>query len=336
MKSTLTALFVAVLLLNACNTSETVKEKLWYESPAEDWFSALPLGNGRLGAMVFGTLEEEHIQMNEESLWAGRPENPYPENVQEHYLKFQDLNLKGNFTEALDYAMENLAVTPTSFRSYEPLGDLFVTMGHGNAENYRRELDLETGISKVQYEIDGKKYLRESFISDTYDAMFFHFKSINGDKLEASVRFDREKDIRQLVDENNILSVNGQIFDDEDGYDANIGGSGKGGYHMKFAARIAVKSDDGEVLAEVDVPDAMYLDEDLEFGEYVYCITFVYESGAETCAGEICETVEVTGGAFVDGLVVQAAYLGGAPVEGALVWIYNDDASFEFQKESHF
>ncbi|MBD3183335.1 glycoside hydrolase family 95 protein, partial [Candidatus Poribacteria bacterium] len=252
MKYRFTYLLSVFIFLYSCNTSENVKEKLWYKAQAKDWFSALPLGNGRLGAMIFGTVEEERIQMNEESLWAGCPENPYPENVKEHYLKFQELNLKGNYTEALDYAMENLAVKPTSFRSYTPLGELFVKTGHTNAENYRRELDLETGINTVSYEIDGKKYIRESFISSKYDAMFFHFRSPDADKMEASVRFEREKDIKQFVNENNVLCIDGQIYDDEDGYDANKGGSGEGGYHMKFAARIAVKSDKGEVLVEGD------------------------------------------------------------------------------------
>jgi len=236
----------------SCGQTKRVGEKLWYKSPAKDWFSALPLGNGRLGAMVFGTLEEEHIQMNEESLWAGCPEDPYPENIQEHYLKFKELNLKGNYSEALNYAMENLAISPTSFRSYTTLGDLFIKLNHKNASNYRRELDLETGIHTVEYELKGKKYRRESFISDKYNAMFFHFTTLDGEKMDATIRHEREKDIKQYVDENNVLCIDGQIFDDPAGYDDNKGGSGKGGYHMKFAGRIGVKADDAELHVNVD------------------------------------------------------------------------------------
>lgn len=162
MKIRFILLISAFIALYFCGQAKGISEKLWYKSPAKDWFSALPLGNGRLGAMVFGTIKEEHIQMNEESLWAGCPEDPYPENVQEHYLKFQKLNLNGNYADALDYAMKNLAISPTSFRSYATMGDLFVSLNHNNASNYRRELDLETGINKVEYEINGKKYRRES------------------------------------------------------------------------------------------------------------------------------------------------------------------------------
>lgn len=242
MKIKMTFLLIVFVSIYSCNKPETIGEKLWYKSPAKDWFSALPLGNGRLGAMVFGTVEEEHIQMNEESLWAGCPEDPYPENVKEHYQKFQELNLKGNYTEALDYAMKNLAISPTSIRSYTPLGDLFVSLNHTNAINYRRELDLETGINTVEYELNGKRYRRESFISDKYNAMFFHFVSLDGDKMDAAIRYEREKDIKQYVDDSNVLCIDGQLFDDPDGYDDNKGGSGKGGYHMKFASRIAVKA----------------------------------------------------------------------------------------------
>lgn len=247
MRVKLSLVIIALISIYSGGQAKGISEKLWYKSPAKDWFSALPLGNGRLGAMVFGTVEEEHIQMNEESLWAGCPEDPYPENVKEHYLKFQELNLKGNYSEALDYAMNNLAISPTSIRSYTTMGDLFIKMNHRNASNYRRELDLKTGINTVEYELNGKKYRRESFISDKYNAMFFHFTSLNGEKMDASIRYEREKDIKQYVDENNVLCIDGQIFDDPDGYDDNKGGSGRGGYHMKFASRIAVKTDDGEL-----------------------------------------------------------------------------------------
>jgi len=250
MRNTWIFMIIALVATLSCSRQEAISEKLWYTSPAEDWFSALPLGNGRLGAMVFGTPGEEHIQMNEESLWAGCPEDPYPENVQEHYLKFQELNLRGEYSEALEYAMDHLAVSPTSIRSYTPLGDLFIKLNHTDVGSYRRELDLETGIHTVEYEIDGKKFRREAFISDKYNAMFFHFTSLDGEKMEAAIRYEREKDIKQYVDDNNVLCIDGQLFDDPEGYDDNKGGSGQGGYHMKFASRVAVNLNGGELIAK--------------------------------------------------------------------------------------
>jgi len=252
MKQSILLLLVLITFSIACTHKEQkgISEKLWYKSPAKNWFSALPLGNGRLGAMVYGTVETERIQMNEESLWAGCPEDPYPENITEHYSKFQQLNLQGNYTEALDYGLKNLAVSPTGKRSYTTLGELFVSLNHKNADNYRRELDLETGINTVEYKIDGKRYIRESFVSDKYNAMFFHFKSLDETKMDADIRYEREKDVKLYIDKNNVLCVDGQIFDDPDGYDDNPGGSGKGGHHMKFASRIAVKPVGGNISAD--------------------------------------------------------------------------------------
>ena len=186
---------------------------------------------------------EEHLQLNEESLWAGTPEDPYPENVKAHYAEFQKLNLEGKYEDALAYAMEHLAISPTSIRSYEPLGDLFIGFNHGEkTETYKRILDLETGITKVVYQIKGKKYLRESFISSKYNVIFYKFESIDGAPVESHIRFTRKKDIKQTIN-NNQIQIIGQIFDDANGFDANKGGSGKGGYHMKFASNIAVKTD---------------------------------------------------------------------------------------------
>lgn len=89
--------------------------------------------------------------------------------------------------------------------------------------------------------------------------MFFHFTSLNGEKMDATIRYEREKDIMQYVNDKNVLCIDGQIFDDPDGYDDNPGGSGKGGYHMKFATRIAVKTKDGEIKSsgnQLTVKDA--------------------------------------------------------------------------------
>ncbi len=233
---------------------------LWYKAPASQWFEALPIGNGRLGAMVFGGVNEDHLQLNEESLWAGMPENPYPDEVRRHYTRFQELNLEGNYTGAYEYARENLAISPTSIRSYQPLGDLYLQFDHSSkSEKYKRNLDLEKGVSTTEYMIDGNCYLRESFISADYDVIVYHFKSLNKIETSCKVRFDREKDITKRILSNNVLEINGQIFDAPDGFDDNPGGSGKGGYHMKFNSHVAFSSTDGKVSfsgEELTIEDA--------------------------------------------------------------------------------
>jgi alpha-L-fucosidase 2 len=197
--------------------------------------------------MVYGTPEKEHLQLNEESLWAGCPENPYPEEVGKHYEKFRQLNLAGKYEEALAYGLDNLTVNPSSIRSYETLGDIYLDFGHKNTENYKRKLDLETGITTVEYEINGNRFKRESFISSKYDAIFYRFESIDDKATSCSINFDRKKDIKFLTDNEKII-VDGQIFDDPNGYDDNPGGSGEGGDHMRFAAHIGLLLDNGKTI----------------------------------------------------------------------------------------
>ncbi len=106
--------------------SDLVQDKirLWYDEPASKWTDALPVGNGRLGAMVYGTALKERLQLNEESLWAGEPTDAYPENFSENIRKVQRLVLEGRISEARELGLEKLTKSPTSFRSYEPLGGL--------------------------------------------------------------------------------------------------------------------------------------------------------------------------------------------------------------------
>ncbi len=167
------------LILTGCNPASQSLNTFWYDSPAEHWMEALPLGNGRLGAKVYGQPGEEQIQLNEESLWAGCPEDPYPEDIKKHYACFQRLNLSGKFEEALQYGMENLTISPTSIRSYQTLGDLYIRFMHGRATNYKRSLNLEEGIHTVAYEVEGHRFIRESFISSKYNSIFYHFRCLD-------------------------------------------------------------------------------------------------------------------------------------------------------------
>ena len=103
---------------------------LWYQQPADRWEEAVPLGNGRLGAMVFGGVEQERLQLNEESLWAGCPVETYPEDFQENLQTLQGMVLAGKAAEAVEFGVAHMTKRPTSFRSYEPLADLNLEFSH--------------------------------------------------------------------------------------------------------------------------------------------------------------------------------------------------------------
>lgn len=230
--------------LGACSEGTDFSEQLWYRQPAGNWFEALPLGNGRLGAMVFGGVGQEHLQLNEESLWAGCPEDPYPEDVEIHYPRFQQLNLEGKFQEAYEYAYEHLPARPTSIRSYQPLGDLYLKFNHGEAANYKRSLDLSSGKVLIEYEVDGKRFKREAFISEDPDVLIYRFESLDDVPVDCELSFKREKDVL-VQNKADGIEIVGQIFDDPNGYDDNAGGSGAGGKHMKFAGLAKLKLDSG-------------------------------------------------------------------------------------------
>ena len=141
-------LSLLVVFSSACSkTEKTVKNnqlKLWYKTPAKKWTDAFPLGNGRLAAMCFGGTDTERFQLNEESLWAGCPSNPYADNFREKLTKLQNLVLAGEFEKANDFGIKNMTAGPTSFRSYEPLADLFIQFANKDPiSDYKRELEIK-------------------------------------------------------------------------------------------------------------------------------------------------------------------------------------------------
>jgi alpha-L-fucosidase 2 len=136
---------------------------LWYEQAAEQWTEALPLGNGRLGVMVFGKTEQEIIPVNEDTLWSGYPREKGPKNKAGVSRTMRDLAMRGGFagTEEL---FEKEISSPWS-QSYLPLGDLLIGFDHRNVKNYTRSLDLDRAVLTVRYEYEGAVYTREHFVS---------------------------------------------------------------------------------------------------------------------------------------------------------------------------
>jgi alpha-L-fucosidase 2 len=137
--------FISVKLEAASDES-----RLWFKQPARDWNEALPVGNGRLAAMVFGQVNKERIQLNEESLWSGQKiNNKNPESLK-HLQEIKQLLVGGKNIEAGRLAEINLLGTPPRVRSYQSLGDLWLEFNAGQkVENFRRELDLQTGIASL-------------------------------------------------------------------------------------------------------------------------------------------------------------------------------------------
>lgn len=147
--------------------------KLWYNKPAENWEEALPLGNGRLGGMVFGNVYSERIQLNEDSIWYGGPMDRNNPDAASNLQRIRSLISEGRMKEAEELSVLALSGTPEGQRHYEPLGDLYLFFRNekGSVTDYYRELDLETGTVRVEYCLEGVHYKREIFTSYPHGAM---------------------------------------------------------------------------------------------------------------------------------------------------------------------
>jgi alpha-L-fucosidase 2 len=136
---------------------------LWYEQEAEKWTEALPLGNGRLGVMVFGKTGNEIIPVNEDTLWSGYPRESGPKNKVAETRRIRDLAKEGRFAEA-EELFEREISSPWS-QSYLPLGDILIGFDHRSVTHYTRSLDLDRAVLTVRYEHEGVVYTREHFVS---------------------------------------------------------------------------------------------------------------------------------------------------------------------------
>ena len=132
-----------------------MKPVLWYRQPAAVWEEALPVGNGRLGAMVFGGAPVERIQFNEETLWDGYPRERVNPKAREALPEVRRLLFEGKNEEARQLADETMLGVPPRIDSYQTFGDLRLDIkGEPVADSYRRHLDLDTGIATTQYRVE--------------------------------------------------------------------------------------------------------------------------------------------------------------------------------------
>ena len=138
---------------------------LWYDKPAIQWTEAIPVGNGRLGAMVFGGLENERLQLNEDTLWAGGPYNPVNPGALAALPEVRRLVFEDKRREADRLITDKLLAVPRRQMPYQTVGDLRLDFTHGAAQNYRRQLDLDTATTTTSYTLDGVNYTREVFAS---------------------------------------------------------------------------------------------------------------------------------------------------------------------------
>ena len=260
------ATLALTLSLSALSTFAGDQLKLWYDRPAKVWTEALPIGNGRLGGMVFGDPAREQIQFNESTIWTGKPHEYHQEGAVEVLPQMRELLQEGRKAwlenvklqqegrnaeaaqartlwrakqkEAEEIGMRSFMSNPLTQKAYQPFGDLILDFpGHDAASDYRRELDLETALSTVRYQLNGVTYTRQAFVSYPAQALVVRLSASRPGSLTFGATLKSvHKQTRTHAAGHGQLALSGTV--QKDG--------------VSFHGRLQVRADGGEVQVAED------------------------------------------------------------------------------------
>jgi alpha-L-fucosidase 2 len=213
---------------------------LWYEKPATQWVEALPVGNGRLGAMVFGGTATERLQLNEDTLYAGGPYDPNNREALAALPEARRLIFEDRYKEANDLIGAKMMAQPIKQMPYEPVGDLKLEFpDHLEVRNYRRELDLETAIAKVSYNSGGVNFTREVFASPVDQVIVVQLRCDHPKKISFLVNLATPQKADVTTAGSGMLVMSG-----ENGEASGIKGA------LRFQARVLVQAHGGKTAIE--------------------------------------------------------------------------------------
>jgi alpha-L-fucosidase 2 len=185
---------------------------LWYRRPAAQWDHALPIGNGRLGAMVFGTVNRERIQLNEQTLWMGGQQQRDNPDAFKNLAEVRRLLFTGRPQEAYALAERSMMGRPSRLQSYQTLGDLRLTFDHEEAiSEYRRELDLDEAVVRVRYMAGGVRMTREVFASHPDQAVVVRVSADKPAAATFSIWIDRSQDATTEIVGGDRLNLVGHL-----------------------------------------------------------------------------------------------------------------------------
>src|SRR5262245_32139596 len=185
---------------------------LWYRQPASKWVEALPVGNGRLAAMVFGKVPVERIQLNEETLWDGYPRDTTNPEALKALPEVRRLIFEGKNREAERIAQKQMLGRPLRIKSYQTLGDLRIELPPSDDfTSYRRSLDLETGIARTVYAQGGTRFESEVFASAPHQVLAVRLSADRPGSISARVTLNREQDATTRSDGEHQIVLAGRI-----------------------------------------------------------------------------------------------------------------------------
>lgn len=222
--------------------------ELWYDTPAKQWVEALPVGNGRMGAMDYGGTEKARWQFNEDTLWTGGPHNYARAGASKYLPEIRQLLFDGKQEQAERLAMKNFMSVPLGQMAYQPCGDLRLEFpGHKAADNYRRSLDLDSAIITTTYQVGGTTYTRETLASYPDRAIMVRLSADKPASLEFAAQLTSpQADLHFCHSDDKTLLMTGRVADSK----AERSGSPKG--QMKFAVHLRITDCDGTLSATED------------------------------------------------------------------------------------
>ncbi len=180
--------------------------QLWYKEPVKIWEEAMPLGNGRLGAMVFGNPTNERIQVNEESIWYGGPVNRNNPDLKKYLPQIRELIFKGEIKKAEELMVMAMSGCPNGVHPYQTLGDINIRFEvQGEIKEYRRTLDLEQALCRITYCAGEVNYTREIFLSKPADAMIMRISADQKGCISLCASLGREKYFDGIMAEENRM-----------------------------------------------------------------------------------------------------------------------------------
>ena len=188
--------------------------KLWYQQPASQWVEALPVGNGRLGAMVYGGVETEVLQLNEESIWAGPPVPEITGDLSEPLAQSRQLIFAGQYGKANELVEKKILAPRISPRSHQTLGELMLRFDYPKSRtSYRRELDLDSAIATTRYKIGRTEYIRRVMASPVDDLILVHIATSDNTRINTELSY-RRQDAEVRTEGDGRILVKGQAQHD--------------------------------------------------------------------------------------------------------------------------
>ncbi len=246
--------FILLFLLTAFNyknqKNKPKNDLLWYNTPAKAWEESLPLGNGKLGIMVFGKTSNERIQLNDDSIWPSDNKDwNEPDGNKDDLKKIRELLFEGKNADADKLFVDKFS-RKTVVRSHQTLGDLFIDFDHKNITDYRRELNISDATSTVSYKSDGNLITEKAFVSHPHKAIIIEISSQAKEGLNGKIRLSRPEDngyptATTKTNSNNLLVMQGEVTQRNAQFDSKPAPILNG---VKFETCLQIKNEGGEII----------------------------------------------------------------------------------------